>query len=101
MGEKNTEIKSSTLYLNNEPIMELDKELICATTIDADEVPKVMKFSETQEVTFELENSIEIDRNTLLSLQFGRNVTNNWLKKKGGVMNRKERRKRGKRNENT
>lgn len=98
MGEKNIEIKSATLYLNNEPIMELDRELICEPPIYADEVPKVIKFSETQEVTFELENSIEIDRNTLLSLQFGRNVTNNWLKKQGGVMNRKERRKREKRN---
>lgn len=98
MGEKNTEIKSATLYLDNEPIMKLDKDSICEPPIYADEVPKVMKFSESQEVTFKLENSIEIDRNTLLSLQFGRNVANNWLKKQGGAMNRKERRKRGKRN---
>lgn len=88
MGEKNIEIKSTTLYLNNEPIMELDRELVCATTIDTTNMPKILN-SESMEGGFE----VSIDRNSMLSLLLGRPVTNNWLKNHGGVMTKKKGRK--------
>ena len=85
---KVTELLSGTLYLNNEPIMELDKcDLVCEEPIDADEIPEIIKFSE-QEVSLEMKNPI-INRNALLSLLFGRKITNNWLKMHGGVMTRR------------
>lgn len=88
MGEKNIEIKSATLYLNNEPIMELDKEFVCASTIDTTNMPKILN-SESMEGGFE----VSIDRNSMLSLLLGRPVTNNWLKNHGGVMTKKRGRK--------
>lgn len=92
MPPKDIEILSDTLYLNNESIMKLDKcDLVCEEPIYADELPKVMKFSESKEVTIE---NVKINRNTLLSLLYGRKVTNNWLKMHGGVMSRKKGRKR-------
>lgn len=91
MPPKDIEILSGTLYLNNEPIMKLDKcDLVCEEPIYADELPKVMKFSESKEVTIE---NVKINRNTLLSLLYGRKITNNWLKIHGGVMTRKKGRK--------
>lgn len=89
MGEKNIEIKSATLYLNNEPIMELDRELVCATTIDTTNMPKILSSESTMECSFET----LIDRNSMLSLLLGRPVTNNWLKNHGGVMTKKKGRK--------
>ena len=90
MLPKDIEILSGTLYLNNEPIMKLDRDSICESPIYADEVLEVMKFSESQ--TIELTN-VRLNRNALLSLLYGRKVTNNWLKRHGGVMTRKRGRK--------
>lgn len=88
-----TEILSGTLYLNDEQIMKLDKcDLVCEEPIYANELPKAMKFSELQEATIEMKN-VKINRNTLLSLLFGRKITNNWLKMHGRVMTRKKGRK--------
>lgn len=89
MGEKNTETTSYTLYLNDETVMKLNKCEICEDSICTDEIPKIMKFSESVEGTIELKN-VRINRNALLSALFGRKVTNNWLKKHGGVMTRKK-----------
>lgn len=90
MPTKNMELVSGTLYLNNEPIMELDKcDLVCDEPIYADEIPKRIKFSEMMEGELELTN-VKVNRNALLSLLFGRKITNNWLKKHGGIMTRKK-----------
>lgn len=86
MGEKNIEIKSATLYLNNEPIMELDNEFVCVETIDTTNMPKRLSSAGTMEYSFE----ISIDRNSMLSLFLGRPVTNNWLKNHGGVITKKK-----------
>ena len=91
MPPKNIEILSGTLYLNDEPIMNIDKcDLVCEEPIYANELPKAMKFSEPKEVTIE---NVKINRNTLLSILLGRKVTNNWLKMHGGIMTRKKGRK--------
>lgn len=37
-------------------------------------------------------NTNSINRNVLLSLWYGREVSNNWLKMHGGIMTRKKRR---------
>ena len=90
MPQKNIEILSGTLYLNNEPIMTLDKcEIVEQELQDFSvEEPKEINVNFEKEITFTVKNS-QFNRNTLLSLVHGRKVTNNWLKMHGGVMTRK------------
>ena len=89
MPLKDIEILSGTLYLNNEPIMKLDKCEFCEDQIYTDyidETSRKVRFSEPTSGTIEM----KIDRNFLLTLLYGRKVTNNWLKMHGGVMTRKK-----------
>ena len=92
MPQKNIEILSGTLYLNNEPIMTLDKcEIVEQELQDFSvEEPKEINVNFEKEITFTVKNS-QFNRNTLLSLVHGRKVTNNWLKMHGGIMTRKTR----------
>lgn len=92
MLPKNIEILSGTLYLNDEPIMKLDKCEFCEDSIYTDytdytdETSRDIRLSEPTVGTIEM----KIDRNFLLTLLYGRKVTNNWLKMHGGVMTRKK-----------
>ena len=95
MPTKDIEILSGTLYLNDEPIMTLDKCEIVEQEVEefVVEEPKTLNIDWTREATFTFEN-VQINRNILLSLWLGRKVTNNWLKQHGGVMTRKRGKKR-------
>lgn len=54
----------------------------------------------TEPVAYYIDNEgsflaeIKLDRNTRLSLIYGRKITNNWLKMHGGIMTRKPSRSR-------
>lgn len=96
MPTKDIEILSGTLYLNDKPIMKLDKCEIVEQEVDefVIEEPKTLNIDWTREVTLTLEN-VKINRNALLSFVHGRKVTNNWLKQHGGIMTRKKGKKYG------
>lgn len=91
MPLKDIEILGGTLYLNDEPIMRVDKcDLVCEET--EQEIAKKILNGKPPEITITLKN-VKTNRNTFLSLFHGRKVTNNWLKIHGGVMTRKRGRK--------
>ena len=97
MPPKNIEIidiLSGTLYLNDEPIMNIDKCEIVEQELEEFTVtePKILNIDWTKECTITVENA-QFNRSILLSLLLGRKVTNNWLKMHGGVMSRKHIRK--------
>lgn len=91
MPLKNIEILGGTLYLNDEPIISLDKCEIVEQEVEefVVEEPKALNIDWARGATLTFEN-IQFNRNTLLSLLHGRKVTNNWLKQHGGIMNRKK-----------
>ena len=93
MPTKDLELLGGTLYLNNEPIMQLNKcDLVCEQQA-SDEFtvtePKPINIDWGKEITFTVQN-VQINRNKLLSLIHGRKITNNWLKMHGGVMTRRK-----------
>lgn len=94
MPTDNVKIAGGTLYFGNPETGEIlgainNVEEVKLEVDDQGVDPE--KFHLGGEATFTCD--CEIDRNTALSLVYGRWVTNNWLKMHGGVIKRKKRRR--------
>lgn len=82
-----------TLYFGdvNDPECKLPIEE-CEVVETDEEITEPVEYYTDKEGSFSSE--IKLDRNTWLSLLYGRKITNNWLKMHGGIMTRKTSRSR-------
>lgn len=79
------------LYFGDNEPFEVTDVIIEAEEFLEERGSKIMNFShEKDSVEFTIDKS-SINRNALLSLWYGRKVSNNWLKMHGGIITRKKR----------
>lgn len=93
MPTKNVQFTGGTLYFGNPETDEILGEIndVKEVKMEAEEPSvDVKKFHLGGEATI----TVEIDRNSILSIIYGEKITNNWLKMHGGVMSRKGARRR-------
>lgn len=82
-----------TLYFGDINDPECKLPVTKCKVIEADEeITEPVAYYTDNEGSFLAE--IKLDRNTRLSLLYGRKITNNWLKMHGGIMTRKTSRSR-------
>lgn len=82
------DLSSGTLNFNGQPLGSIPEVTLETETETVDE--PAIKIPKSPEATF----TCKINRATMLSLIYGRPITNNWLKMHGGVMRRNTRKKR-------
>ncbi len=83
MGEDGSQRKIATI---SEAIIQTENLLMEAQEETGREVRSIMGIQESFEITLE---NVKIPYRARLSLLYGFNVTNNWLKMHGGIMERK------------
>ena len=80
------------LYFGDGELFEVTDAIIEVKQFPEERGLKIRKLPhEKYSVEFTI-NTNSINRNALLSLWYGREVSNNWLKMHGGIMTRKKRR---------
>ena len=79
------------LYINGAEVGEVPELLVVDTPMECD-----YRIRNTLEWSLQLK-AVKVDRLALLSLLYGRKITNNWLKMHGGIMVRNGGKKRGRR----
>lgn len=82
------DLSSGALNFNGQPLGSIP-ELTLETETETLDEPAI-RMPESYEATI----IFNMNRATMLSLIYGRSITNNWLKMHGGVMQRKTRQKR-------
>ena len=85
MSIENIRLGSGTFFINGEPLFYSDESEIAIDNTNTINQKTLRIIKEPVEFT----TNCVVDRNTMLSLLYGRKVTNNWLKMHGGVMTRK------------
>ena len=93
MPTKNVQFAGGTLYFGDPETDEILGEIN-----DVKEVKMETEESSVDTKKFHLGGeatiTCEFDRNSILSIIYGKKITNNWLKMHGGVMSRKGTRRR-------
>lgn len=79
-------IGNGALYIDGKKIVEISSAEISEAPVISDPVEeRTISLNEEFSLTCE----VNIDRLTMLSVLYGFNVSNNWLKMHGGIMTRK------------
>lgn len=82
------------LYIDGKKVADKCEGIIEAVVCDTDFRDRAFFFPEKMGVTF---SAFRLKRNAMLSLMYGKKITNNYLKLHGGIMTREVAGRKGKR----
>lgn len=93
-------MEAYTLYIGGRHIKKAKEINTNNIKIENDRTGKEEKLYESMSAGGTLEMEAKIERLDMLGLMYGRKITNNWLKMHGGVMGRRNgKKKKGRKNE--
>ena len=82
------------LYIDGKKVADKCEEIVETVELDMDFRDRALNFPEKLTVTL---SDFRLKRNAMLSLMYGKKITNNYLKLHGGIMTREVAGRKGKR----